>query len=119
MTPRDFCYWLQGAFEITGIQSLNAQQTTIVRKHLELVYAAEYDKDSHSQNGKDFCDWLQGFLENVSNEMTETQTARVDKRLSRTFLHVIDVTFDNQDKLNDIHHGKDRPKRRSNLEAMC
>ena len=44
MTSRDFCYWLQGFFEITrGRTGLNAEQTDTVRKHLDLVFRHEID----------------------------------------------------------------------------
>ena len=40
MTPRDFCFWLQGYFEIEGkpTQALDAAQTRIIREHLALVF---------------------------------------------------------------------------------
>lgn len=43
MTPDQFCYWLQGFFELcpktdaTGL-ILNLQQTNMVREHLDLVF---------------------------------------------------------------------------------
>ena len=38
MTEREFCYWLQGLFEIGGVTSLDEQQTQIVKDHLALVF---------------------------------------------------------------------------------
>lgn len=49
MTSRDFCYWLQGYFELyTGnspsvMPALSAQQTDCIRRHLALVFAHEID----------------------------------------------------------------------------
>ena len=43
MTSRDFCYWLQGFFEIHGGLTLNAKQVAMVRKHLALVFKHEID----------------------------------------------------------------------------
>ncbi len=46
MTSRDFCYWLQGFFELNHASqsvSLNAQQLECVRKHLALVFKHEID----------------------------------------------------------------------------
>lgn len=46
MTSRDFCYWLQGFFELTGENveaHLNPAQTKMVRDHLALVFQHEID----------------------------------------------------------------------------
>ncbi len=44
MNSRDFVYWLQGYFEITGeVVELNFEQVTMIRKHLALVFKHEID----------------------------------------------------------------------------
>lgn len=50
MTSRDFCYWLQGYFEIReahasglGAPEFNAQQVAMIRSHLALVFKHEID----------------------------------------------------------------------------
>lgn len=43
MTSRDFCYWLQGYFELSGSSGLSMEQSDIVRKHLALVFVHEID----------------------------------------------------------------------------
>lgn len=43
MTSRDFCYWLQGYFEISGSGSLSVEQAEVVRRHLALVFVHEID----------------------------------------------------------------------------
>ena len=44
MTSRDFCYWLQGLFELGDTQSgLNEKQTDTIRKHLAMVFKHEID----------------------------------------------------------------------------
>lgn len=50
MTARDFCYWLQGLFELGAPQSLNATQTDLIKRHLQLVFKHEIDP---SQGGPD------------------------------------------------------------------
>lgn len=37
MTPQDFCYWLQGCLEGTGVRELNAAQLEQVKRHLATV----------------------------------------------------------------------------------
>lgn len=45
MKSRDFCYWLQGFFEIAGSDhsTLDKNQITIIKKHLSLVFEHEID----------------------------------------------------------------------------
>lgn len=38
MTPRDFCYWLQGHLELTGAKTIDAMGTKMIREHLDLVF---------------------------------------------------------------------------------
>jgi hypothetical protein len=38
ITPEQFCYWLQGVFEVAGPTSLNEDQVKIIREHLALVF---------------------------------------------------------------------------------
>jgi uncharacterized protein YfkK (UPF0435 family) len=49
VTSRDFCYWLQGYFEIgqsdknKGAESLSYQQVECIRNHLNMVFKHEID----------------------------------------------------------------------------
>lgn len=46
MTSRDFCYWLQGYFEIGAGDmgnALSGQQVDAIRRHLALVFKHEID----------------------------------------------------------------------------
>jgi len=39
MTPEQFCYWLQGFFEMTGDKAkLSPEQVKMVRDHLAIVF---------------------------------------------------------------------------------
>lgn len=38
MTERDFCYWLQGLFELTEVKSLTESQVKMIRDHLKTVF---------------------------------------------------------------------------------
>ena len=37
MTPQDFCYWLQGHFELNG-PNITPEQAKIIQDHLQLVF---------------------------------------------------------------------------------
>lgn len=43
MTSRDFAYWLQGFFEISGVCDINQDQTQVIKNHLNLVFKHEID----------------------------------------------------------------------------
>jgi hypothetical protein len=43
MQSRDFCYWLQGFFEISADGSLDQRQVKLVKDHLALVFKHEID----------------------------------------------------------------------------
>lgn len=47
MTSRDFCYWLQGYFEIArkanGRRTIQDDQVAVIEQHLSLVFKHEID----------------------------------------------------------------------------
>lgn len=43
MNSIDFCFWLQGYFEISGTDELTPDQTKVVKNHLHLVFKHEID----------------------------------------------------------------------------
>ena len=38
MTPRDFCYWLQGFFEIADPEEVTFEEVQRIKDHLNLVF---------------------------------------------------------------------------------
>lgn len=43
MTSRDFVFWAQGFFELTDAKTLDERQTTLIKRHLNLVFAHDID----------------------------------------------------------------------------
>jgi len=43
MTSRDFAYWLNGFFEISGTNKVSEEQIKVVKSHLSLVFKHEID----------------------------------------------------------------------------
>lgn len=41
MTERQFCYWLQGYFELSESQEISKEQAQIIQDHLQLVFKKE------------------------------------------------------------------------------
>lgn len=54
MTSRDFCYWLQGFFEITNPQpqELSKLQIAMIRRYLALVFKHEIDPSIPDPTGE-------------------------------------------------------------------
>lgn len=53
MKSRDFCYWLQGFFEISESIELNFNQVEIIKKHLSMVFSHEIDPSFGDQKEQD------------------------------------------------------------------
>ncbi len=51
MKTRDFCYWLQGYFEISKNKELNEEELKIIKNHLNLVF--KHDIDTQYTDGDD------------------------------------------------------------------
>ncbi len=51
MKAHNFCYWLQGYFELTGLnqQELTVSQIKTIKKHLEMVFIHDIDKKYPNQ----------------------------------------------------------------------
>lgn len=43
MKATEFCYWLQGLFELSNTKSLDEYQTDLIRRHLQLVFIHDID----------------------------------------------------------------------------
>lgn len=74
MTPREFCYWLQGVFEIGKLDSLDEEQTKIVKDHLNLVFV-------HSIDGPDPTGALQA-AHDGKKLLTEDDKKELEQKIS-------------------------------------
>lgn len=43
MKSTEFCYWLQGLFEVAEPETLNAKQVDLIKRHLNMVFVHEID----------------------------------------------------------------------------
>jgi len=53
MTSRDFCYWLQGYFEVSNPKEIGEKEVQMIKNHLNLVFKHEIDPsmgDEEHQN---------------------------------------------------------------------
>mgnify|MGYP000554307937 CR=1 FL=1 len=53
MTSRDFCFWLQGVFEVNDLKSLDEKQTKIVKAHLALAFIHDIDPSMGDKEHQD------------------------------------------------------------------
>ncbi|MBS1994407.1 MAG: hypothetical protein JSS83_28035 [Cyanobacteria bacterium SZAS LIN-3] len=132
MTPRDFCYWLQGHFENReperAKEGVSAFALSMIKKHLELVSRAKFDANRFpdANAGKSFCDFLEGFFAaHEGSELSPALTEKIRTKLNDTFVHAIDPTFSNRAELSRMHDG-DGPvlgrrlgQDRDGVQAMC
>jgi len=44
MKATEFCYWLQGLFELAEPETMNATQVDLVKRHLAMVFLHDIDK---------------------------------------------------------------------------
>ena len=51
MTSRDFCYWLQGVFEVGNVSSLDNRQVELIKRHLNMVFVHEIDPSMPDTSG--------------------------------------------------------------------
>jgi len=49
MNPVDFCFWLQGHFEMSGNNSMTNDQVRIMKEHLDLVFVHSIDPARNSE----------------------------------------------------------------------
>lgn len=43
MKSVEFCYWLQGMFELSNPDKLDQEQTDLIKRHLAMVFKHEID----------------------------------------------------------------------------
>ena len=54
MNTIDFCFWLQGYFEMSEADHLDQNQTKILKEHLSLVFKHEIDPLRESETTTSF-----------------------------------------------------------------
>lgn len=53
MNTIDFCFWLQGHFELSDSDELTPEQVRVIKSHLHLVFKHEIDPLRESQTTTD------------------------------------------------------------------
>ena len=53
MKSDDFCYWLNGFFDLTDAKEMSAEQTKVLREHLAMVFDQKVKPVSDFASKKD------------------------------------------------------------------
>ena len=56
MTPEQFCYWLNGFFDLTDSKELNEEQVKVLRSHLDLIFNKQASGIGEKKYSKDIFD---------------------------------------------------------------
>lgn len=107
MNNFNFCYWLQGYFELSESNSVPKETVSVIQEHLAIV---------QPKNGV-FCSWLEGYLDMVGvDAWSEEVTKKIRAKLSNEFLTLIDPSYpkNEQEELHRLHFNE-RPKPRDLL----
>ena len=68
MTSRDFAYWLQGFFEIADPSEITYEQTTMIKKHLALVFKHEIDPSMGDEKHQYELNEIHGIFSGLDNK---------------------------------------------------
>jgi hypothetical protein len=60
MKSVEFCYWLQGVFEIADPKALDEKQTEVIKQHLAMVFVHEIDPSYPANHQKELNDLHNG-----------------------------------------------------------
>lgn len=66
MKSVEFCYWLQGLFEVAEPETLNAKQTDLIKRHLNMVFIHEIDATYPPEQQQSLNDAHNGPLSHLS-----------------------------------------------------
>lgn len=56
MTPEQFCYWLQGYFELEKPKTINFARMALINRHLQTVFKNVTETKAKYQDAQQSCD---------------------------------------------------------------
>jgi len=105
MKAQDFCFWLQGYFELGDTPYILEYQVDIIQNHIKMVEIHDPGNDGRSRQ---FCEWLKVTLSLYSKGNIPTGiVAAIKTTLDEVFLHEIDPSYpaEQQQELDQAHQG--------------
>jgi hypothetical protein len=103
MSNQEFCYWLQGYFELAHEISLNQARVELIAVTLSQI----------NEPLGTFTQWLKKLIEFFAENQNKPEifayfTPEIQRRLTSIFYHVIDNSYEtnlSSDELQKIHDG--------------
>jgi hypothetical protein len=79
MKTENFCYWLQGMFELTGSEELTKDQVRIIKNHLNLVFEhIDLDATKHIED--------KSVAEKIQSKLNETHSGNnLDDKFTKVY----------------------------------
>lgn len=97
MLNRDFCYWLQGYFELAKPEGfLTVEQVTCVAKHAAMVHESEKKVD-------EFVLFVEHVIEFCKSQGQTVHVGVFKAKLSVKFVHLDAETPGDGKKLDELH----------------
>ena len=84
MTSRDFAFWAQGFFEISGAKTLNESQVDMIKRHLALVFIHEIDP---SFGGEEKQEALNKVHDEIKKELKEVKKIAKDAQETASYVN--------------------------------
>ena len=110
MTPRDFCYWLQGYFQFNDASKLDGSQAQVIAGCLEKTEMRAPASREATPKTHDFCQRLSGVFDIVEKGrgLTAAQVAKIKDQLAETFRDELDSASSDDDFSRTGSHGLGR-----------
>lgn len=108
MDVTNFCYWLQGFFEIGNSKTLTQKQVQIIDDHLKLSFINTDSISTKEIQLKEieFCNWLNGFLDYSDTKILSSKKVKIIKdRLALVYNKVTPDRNNEKDILDNIKFG--------------
>lgn len=98
MLNKEFCYWLQGYFEIAEVPTLNRERITLIEQQLSRI----------SEPLGPYTQWLQDVLHaiqknNYHQPIIDMFAGTIPDELNKIFLHDIDNSYATQHSPYELH----------------
>ncbi len=96
MKSLEFIYWLQGAFEVGEVTSLDETQIQTIKNHLAMAELTDKNNTHH------FCNWLKGYFDGLdTNALTVEQVDKIKNKLNNCFQHEVPPITPPKNNFND------------------
>ena len=127
MTPRDFCYWLQGYFQFNDATTLDGAQAKAIADRLAKTEKRTPAGHEKTPIGFAFCQRMSGVFDIVepSSGLTGKQVAKIKAQLAEAFRDELDAAADDDYRRDDSYgrgsrfSGRGREEESETAQCLC